>query len=226
MANGSIDICPTVTADTAEDFQKQMETVAQFGLRVHIDIADGTLTPNKLMAPSDVWWPGGVRADLHVMSKRPLDHLETLVGLMPQLIIVQGDADGDFAAFARELHEHGIETGVALMPDMQPAMLQGALDMLDHVLIFSGNLGSFGGSADLNLLDKVQRLKAMKPTIEIGWDGGINADNAAQLAAAGVEVLNVGGYIHNSPHPRSAYAKLEHAVHGRTEHADVLHLSE
>ena len=43
----------------------------------------------------------------------------------------------------------------------------------------------------------------------IGWDGGINADNVVELVRAGVEVLNVGGFIQHSSDPGAAYAKLE-----------------
>ena len=47
---------------------------------------------------------------------------------------------------------------------------------------------------------------------EIGWDGGITADNAAVLVTAGVRVLNVGGYIQKADDPQAAYAKLKVAI--------------
>jgi ribulose-phosphate 3-epimerase len=75
------------------------------------------------------------------------------------------------------------------------------------VLIFSGKLGHFGGHADLDLLDKVRQLKEIKPTLEIGWDGGVNDQNAAELAHGGIDVLNAGGYLHGKD-PAAAYAKL------------------
>lgn len=204
-----IDICPTVTTDDPKEYRMQMERVVPFATRIHIDLADGEFTPNSLTPIDQVWWPGGMRADLHVMYKRPLDHLEALLALDPQLVIVHAEAEGDFLAFAEALHVHGIEAGVALLPETKPDVLKPGLALIDHVLIFSGNLGYQGGSqADMQLLDKVTAIKELKPTIEVGWDGGVNDQNAAELVRGGVEVLNVGGFIQKSPDAQEAYAAL------------------
>jgi ribulose-phosphate 3-epimerase len=204
-----IDICPAVLAKDPQAYRQQMERVAHFARRVHIDIADGKFAPEQTVAISDVWWPGGMRADLHVMYQKPFDYLDELIALEPQLIIVHAEADGDFEQFSEKVRAHGIEAGVALLPKTDVELLKSGLDFVDHVLIFSGNLGHFGGEADLGLLEKAKALKAMKPTLEIGWDGGINDQNAANIAAGGVEVLNTGGFIQGAQNPAHAYATLE-----------------
>jgi pentose-5-phosphate-3-epimerase len=85
-----------------------------------------------------------------------------------------------------------------------------ALDHIQHVLIFSGNLGYQGGShVDFNLLEKVKVLKRHKPELEIGWDGGVNDQNVAELINGGVDVLNVGGYIQKAEDPARAYSALK-----------------
>jgi ribulose-phosphate 3-epimerase len=209
-------ICPTITASDPDDYKTQIERSALFAQRLHIDIADGSLTPNSLMQIDQIWWPGGVRADLHVMNKRPLEHLPALIALGPQLIILHAEAEGDFLGFAELIHRHGIEAGVALLPETTVESIVPALDHIDHVLIFSGSLGSFGGTADLSLLQKVKQLKQLKPQLEIGWDGGVNADVAKQLADGGVEVLNAGGFIQKSGDPRNAYATLKVSLRSDT----------
>ena len=82
-------------------------------------------------------------------------------------------------------------------------------EAIDHVLIFSGNLGSYGGHANLDLLHTVRYLKNHKPGLEIGWDGGINSQNVAQLVFGGVDVLNVGAFIQNAENPEKAYLALD-----------------
>lgn len=201
-------ICPTVTAADPHEFRIQIELVANFALRLHIDLSDGSLAPNKLIDLDKVWWPGGVRADLHVMLEKPFEHVELYRALGPQMVIVHAEGKGDFGAFAKLMHGHGIETGVALLPETPVDTIVPALDMIDHVMIFSGTLGSFGGEADLGLLDKVRRLKQLKPSLEIGWDGGINESNIRTLREGGVEVMNVGGYIHRSKNPEEAFETL------------------
>jgi len=203
-----VSICPTVTAENAHVYRTQIERIAHFASRIHIDVSDGILAPNKLLELDKVWWPGGVRADLHVMLQNPFDHVELYRALGPQMVIVHAEAKGDFVQFAELMHKHGIETGVALLQETAVETILPAIDLIDHVLIFSGKLGFFGGHADLGLLDKVTQLKKIKPSLEIGWDGGINETNAKILAEAGVEVLNVGGYIHRNPQPSAAFEQL------------------
>lgn len=204
-----VDICPTIDAEDEPAYREQVEHIIPFAHRVHIDLGDGQFTPNTLVSIDRVWWPGGMRADLHVMYKRPFEYLDALIALSPQLIIVHAEAEGDFPGFVKLIHQHGIEAGVALLQRTSVETIMPALEEIDHVLIFSGNLGYQGGSkADLSLLDKVHAIKDAKPNIEIGWDGGVNDSNIRQIVQAGVEVVNVGGYFQTSDDVMKAYKVL------------------
>jgi ribulose-phosphate 3-epimerase len=208
----AVSICPTVTTDDPEVFKLQIEQTLSYAHRLHIDLSDGIFTNNKLMEIENVWWPGGVRADLHIMYKQPFEHTAALIALQPQLIIVHAEAEGDFLAFTETLHRHGIEAGVAILPETGVDKIVPALGVIDHVLIFSGKLGHFGGHADLKLLDKATQLRKLKPAIEIGWDGGVSDKNAKKLAEGGVDVLNAGGYLHGTQDAAKSYAKLKTLV--------------
>lgn len=205
-------ICPTIIARNAQEFQEQMQRTAGFATRVHIDLADGIFTHVKLTPIKEIWWPGGVAADLHVMYQEPFRHAQEPLRLRPQLIIVHAEADGNFMQFADDAHGAGIQVGVALKPETSVEVIAPALDVIDHVLVFSGHLGHFGGQANTHLLTKVLRLKRLKPSLEIGWDGGINNRNAAVLTAGGVDVLNVGGFIQHAADPNAAYENLKQTI--------------
>lgn len=190
-----------------------MEVVEPFATRIHIDMADGTFAPRKLINFDQVWWRGNRTIDLHLMYQRPLEHAEIILAMSPRLVIVHAEADGNFLNFSKHLRSHGIEIGVALLPRTKVEAIKPALEFIDHVMIFSGNLGHQGGSqVDLELLQKVHEVRRLKPLIEIGWDGGVNADNAKQLASGGVDVLNVGGFIQQADNPEAAYATLKSVV--------------
>lgn len=210
--NTDVTICPTVTARNADEYREQMERIAPFAERVHIDVADGIFTPVKLASLKNAWWPHGVRADLHVMFQRPFEYVEDYLKLGPELVTVHAEAEGQFFQFAEELLANKIKVGVALKPHTTVDSIKDALEWIDHVLVFSGNLGHFGGTANTHLLTKVLHLRQLKPDLEIGWDGGINATNANLLAAGGVNVLNVGGFIHHARDPRAAYEQLVEQV--------------
>ena len=208
-------ICPTITASDSSQYLAQLSRVSPFARRLHIDLCDGSFAPVLTVPADKVWWPGGVRADLHVMFQKPLEIIDILRALGPQLVIVHAEASGDFALIAETLHHHGIETGVALLPETPVEAISGALSMIDHVLIFSGNLGHQGGSSvDLSLLDKVASLRTLKPTLEIGWDGGVNETNVQQLALGGIDVINSGGFIQHAPLPQNAFNRLKSIVEG------------
>lgn len=210
-------VCPAILASSADEYRKQIEQTVHAPVRLHIDLTDGTLTPGSTIRPDEVWWPGGMRADMHVMYKRPFEHAELLMDLGPQLIIVHAEAEGEFAKFAKRAHRRGVEVGVALQAQTPVSVILPALELIDHVLIFSGSLGEFGGHADLTLLDKVKALHSKKPSLEIGWDGGVNTDNISQIAAAGVTVLNSGGFIQKSDDPVRAFHQLSEAIAGRSK---------
>lgn len=209
-----IRICPTVTAFNENDYKEQLLRLKPFANQIHIDLMDGRFAPTRSPDLSAVWWPPEIEADIHLMYQEPMSVLEELIRLKPRMVVVHNEAHLHHMHFAGELHKAGILTGLALLPDTPVRYAEQIMHSFDQVLIFSGNLGHHGGQADLSLLTKVAEIKIHHPEVEIGWDGGINDQNVKQLTDAGVSVLNVGGYIHNSDDPASAYAKLEGIVRG------------
>jgi ribulose-phosphate 3-epimerase len=201
------DICPTVTPYSLEQYSEQLARV-RFAPRLHLDFMDGKLTKTTSPKLRDITLPP-VDVDLHIMYKQPATVIEEVISLRPKLVIVHAEAEGNFLDLAEKWHKAGIKVGVALLPDTQIEAIEPAIRAIDHVLIFSGSLGSFGGHADLRLLQKVAAIKMLKPELEVGWDGGINDENIADLIAGGVDVLNVGGYIQRANDPRTAYATLK-----------------
>ncbi len=207
-------ICPTVTAYNPHEYRAQMERIQPFAKRVHIDLMDGVFAPTTSPSLEQVWWPHELAADIHLMYQEPMDYLEQLVKLKPHLVIIHNEAHVHHMHFAAELHKHDIKAGLAILHDTPIEYAYQIMHSFDHVLIFSGHLGYHGGDADLGLLDKVQKVRQHHPEAEISWDGGINDQNAQQLVAGGVDVLNVGGFIQKADNPSHAYAKLEAVLRG------------
>lgn len=201
-------ICPTVTAFSADEYKTQITKLGPFAKRVHIDLMDGEFAPTLSPSLDQIWWPPNFLIDIHLMYQRPMDHLEQLIRMQPHMVVVHVESMFHHMHFAAELHKENIKTGLAIMPDTPIANVEQILNSFDHLLIFSGDLGHFGGQADLELLNKVQEAKAHHPDLEFGWDGGISVANAKQLAEGGIDVLNVGGFIQNSENPKQAFGRL------------------
>ena len=73
-------------------------------------------------------------------------------------------------------------------------------NQLDAVLIFSGNLGFYGGSANWKsneekILTKISTMREYNPDVIIEVDGGMNLENARKVVEAGANVIISGSYI-------------------------------
>jgi ribulose-phosphate 3-epimerase len=201
-------VCPAILAADNDQYREQIEKVGHFAERMQIDLTDGKFAKSQTIKPEDAWWPVGIKVDFHLMYQDPTDAINTILEHQPNMIIVHAEADGQMNHFASTCKHNGVKVGVAILQNTPAEAVIGALDVIDHLLIFSGNLGSYGGHANLDLLSKVKVLKQHKPNLEIGWDGGINQANISQLAFGGVDVFNVGGYLQNSANPEHAYKTL------------------
>ncbi len=205
-------ICPSLLAGDPHEYREQVEHVKPFAKRVQVDLMDGIFAPTRSINPIQAWWPEGAVADIHLMFEDPVSQIETLVSLGPNLIIIHAEAAGNLLGMVEHLKKLDLKTGVALLKETTPQDAHALIQVVDHVLLFSGDLGRFGGRADLNVLQKIPDVKKLNPAVEIGWDGGVNEANVAQIAEAGVDVINVGGAIHNAHDPKAAYAKLVAAI--------------
>ena len=205
-------ICPTITAYDLGEYRKQVHHVQSFTERLHIDLMDGDFAPTLSPPVQDTWWPAHIVADIHLMYRRPMDYLEQLIHLKPNMVVVQAEAELHHMHFAAELHRHDIKAGLCILQDTPVDNVKQIMHSFDHILVFSGHLGYHGGAANLELLDKVRQIKDYWDEIEIGWDGGINDHIALALVQAGVSVLNVGGFIQKAENPQAAYATLKASI--------------
>lgn len=202
-------ICPTITAYNSHQYREQTERIQIFANRVHIDFMDGIFAKPKSVELSGAWWPEHIKADLHLMFQEPANYIDFAIKLKPNLVIMHAEADGNFAELSHKLSTAGIKVGIAILQTTGVDEILPVLDNVDHVLVFSGNLGHHGGTADLKMVEKIKKLSQLKPNIELGWDGGVDLQNAESLINGGVDVLNVGSFIQQSTEPINAYDKLK-----------------
>ena len=200
-------ICPTVTASDPHSYREQMARIEPFAPRVHIDFGDGDFA-TKMVGLAQAYWPEEMTADFHIMYKHPYAQYETIVSLKPNMVIIHAEADDNVLAMLLELQAVGIKAGLALLQDTKPTDHAESIAHADHVLLFGGELGHQGGTADMSVLGKVADVRSINPTVELGWDGGVTIENAPLLVEGGVEVLNVGGFIQHADDPQQAYESL------------------
>ena len=203
-----VTIVPAILSDSKVDYRTQVERINAFTRRVQIDVSDGVFTPTRTLDVTSIWWPKNWVADLHLIVAKPSEYLDTIRKLNPSLCIMHVEIQEDLRPTIKALKDYGINTGVALLPSTFPGNVREYIEMVDHVLIFAGTVGVQGSKADMMQMEKVPLVRAIKPELEIGWDGGANMTNIRALAHADIDVINVGSAIYRSENPAATFNEL------------------
>ena len=201
-------IAPCITVETPDQYKGIVDRIHPFAQRVHIDVSDGEFAPSFLLGETQLWWPKEWQVDIHAMVARPSEHVTQLIALKPSLITFHVEIQEDIVGILGQVKAAGIKAGIALLRSTVPSTVAEAIKAADHVMIFSGELGKYGGTASMMQLEKVRLVKNINPAVEIGWDGGVNMDNAYTLTQGGVDVLNCGGELANALDPAATYQGL------------------
>jgi ribulose-phosphate 3-epimerase len=205
-------IAPALLCENPDDYKALVERINPFAERVHIDISDGEFAPTFTINAAQIWWPQEWIVDIHAMVARPSEHLETLISLKPNMIVFHVEVSEDIVPILEHVKKFGIKAGIALLRTTVPSTVAAAIQAADHVMIFSGELGKYGGTASLMQLEKVRLIRNIRQDVEIGWDGGVNIENAYSLAQGGVDVLNVGATLAKAQDPETTYATLVNEI--------------
>lgn len=205
-------VAPTILTDSLEEYKRRIAAYQGFAERIHIDLSDGEFAPTLTLGPDQLYWPAGIDVDIHAMVMRPSEYVGPLLKLKPNLIIFHAEVEEDLLTSMKAAKEAGVSVGVALLRPTVPKNLQPIIEYADHAMIFSGELGHYGGKASLMQLEKVRLIRMIKPGIEIGWDGGASPENAYSLSQGGVDILSVGGALSRADDPATVFKKMTNEI--------------
>jgi ribulose-phosphate 3-epimerase len=184
--------------------------------QIHVDVMDGHFVPNLTIGPpviESIKKRTRLPLDLHLMIREPERWVETYARAGGDLITVHAEACVHLQRVLSQIREAGARPGVAINPATPPSVLEYVLDDLDVVLTMSVNPG-FGGQPFIpTTYLKVRRLRELLKGrgAEISIDGGVKMSNAADLAAAGAQILVAGSAIFEAPDPVQAVRALRSA---------------
>jgi ribulose-phosphate 3-epimerase len=112
----------------------------------------------------------------------------------------------------QQIAKAGAMPAVAVNPSTPLAAVEEVLGDAGMILVMSVNPGFGGQSFIPGAVDKIRRLRLMAEQRGIGLDievdGGINERTAAQVVAAGANVLVAGSFVFGSRDYRAAVAAL------------------
>ena len=183
---------------------------------LHLDVMDGMFVPNisfgfpVLEAVAKVCQKP---LDVHFMIERPERYIKQTAKLGAMMMNVHQEASVHLHRTIQEIHDAGMKAGVTLNPSTPVSTLEDIIGDVDMVLLMSVNPG-FGGQKFIeNTIQKVQRLRRLitesgsQALIEV--DGGVQAETAPRLVAAGVDVLVSGSYVFKAAEPETVIRELK-----------------
>ncbi len=194
-------IAPSLLSADFSRLAEEIRSVEAAGADwLHIDVMDGHFVPNLTIGPMVVEAIRPVTdlpLDCHLMVSRPEDWIEAFAKAGANVITLHAEATAHLDRQLNRIRELGLMAGVSINPGTSLVLIEEVLDLVDLVLVMSVNPGFGGQSFIERILDKVERLAAMRGSrpflIEV--DGGVNVQNIALLRRAGADVFVAGSAI-------------------------------
>ena len=186
---------------------------------IHVDVMDGHFVPNITIGPPvvrSIKRIAKVPLDVHLMITDPDRYLDAFAEAGASMISVHVEVLPHLHRTVQAIKALGVKAGVVLNPSTPVVALEQIVGDVDYVLVMSVNPG-FGGQRFIPRSEpKVRDVRALldragnPAPVEI--DGGIDAETAPRVVAAGARILVAGSAIFHTPDPERATRELKAAA--------------
>ena len=210
-------LAPSLLAADFARLGAEMEAIERAGANwIHLDVMDGHFVPNISFGPLVL---KALRArtpipfDVHLMIAPVDPYIDAFAEAGADHVTVHAEAGPHLHRTLQLIRRRGMRPGVALNPATPAAAVEPVLDDIDQILVMTVNPGFGGQKFIASQLEKIRILRAMvgNRPIVIGADGGVDAETAPAVRAAGASLLVAGTAVFGRPDYRAALDALRAA---------------
>lgn len=212
-------IAPSILSADFAHLADEVTAVERGGADLlHVDVMDGHFVPNLTVGPPIVESLKKVTKlplDCHLMMTNADAFIDEFASAGADYLTVHVEACPHLHRTVQAIKERGVKAGVTLNPATSLHTIEEILPEVDLVLIMSVNPGFGGQKFITSCLQKIVTTRQMidragsRALLEV--DGGVKVDNAAQILAAGADVLVAGSAIFTSRDYAATIAALRAA---------------
>lgn len=208
-----IKVAPSILSGDFANMAKSVKLAQKWGADyIHFDVMDGVYVNNitfgmpmcKAIKPY-----AKIPLDVHLMIVEPEKYVERFCDDGADIVTFHPDASKDVLATIQKIKNKGKKVGLVLNPDKPIDFVLDYLDIIDMVLIM-GVYPGFGGQKFIpEVLEKVKKIKELRPDMTIELDGGVTEQNAKEITDSGVTILVGGSSVFNSTNPKRTIRRLK-----------------
>jgi ribulose-phosphate 3-epimerase len=215
-----VEVEPSLYAADFLRLGEQLRDLLAAGARIfHFDVGDGHFVPPVTIGPvvlrsiAPLVHEQGGTFDCHLMVTDPAHHFEEIAASGGDSVTFHVEATDDPAGVAAKARDRGFAVGVSFNPGTSPEDAAAAVEAAgaDIVLCMSIWPGYSGQAFMPEALPRIARLAELV-SCPIQVDGGVGAENARELGAAGASLLVAGSAIFADGRPGHAYRQLAEAT--------------
>ena len=216
-----IKVAPSILSADFACLGAEVEDIRKGGADyAHVDVMDGLFVPNisigipvikSLRRATDMF------LDVHLMIDRPLRYVEQFCAAGADLtnFHVEADTQENILLAIERAHALGKKAGITVKPKTPAEAVLPFLKHVELVLVMTVEPGFGGQSFMYDQLDKIAAIRRYIdercPGCELEADGGINADTAKLVKAAGCNVLVAGSAVFDKADRAAAIASIRNS---------------
>jgi len=208
------EIVPAINVSTFDEVVKRIKTAEKRSRWIHIDVADGSFTPEAVWhnASDLVNFETPALIEIHFMVNRPEDKIFPWLKTPAQRIIFHIEATKTPGNLVKTCRNAGKEAGISICPDSSWEELALFVNEADLLQTLAVHPGPSGQEFDRRILEKLKKLR-VGSRVPLEVDGGVSVGIARECRDAGADFIVVGSSLFTSYRPfEKMLADLEHDI--------------